>query len=146
MTRASRSNTPAKPGSIKLACADFTFPLVSHETSLDLIASLGFKGVDVGFFEGRSHVQPSTALKNPAVSARKLKTLCGDRGLAIADLRSFPVPTRPPGRAPSSWLARISRSRSFRTKPRWISSRHWVSRVWMWDFSKAAAMCSPPPR
>ena len=93
MPKSSLSNTSARRGSIKLACADFTFPLVSHETSLDLIASLGFKGVDVGFFEGRSHVQPSTALKNPAAAARKLKTMCENRGLAIADLFLIPGPT-----------------------------------------------------
>ena len=31
-----------------LACADFTFPLLTHEHSLDLIAMLGFEGVDIG--------------------------------------------------------------------------------------------------
>ena len=43
----------------KLACADFTFPLLPHDDALDLIAALGFDGVDLGMFEGRSHLQPS---------------------------------------------------------------------------------------
>ncbi len=34
----------------RLACADFTFPLLPHDKSLDLIAMLGFEGVDIGLF------------------------------------------------------------------------------------------------
>lgn len=71
---------------IRLSCADFTFPLLSHERSLDLIRDLGFEGVDIGFFEGRSHIQPSTALENPKASAAALKQLCTERGLKLADL------------------------------------------------------------
>ena len=40
----------------KLACADFTFPLLPHAKVLDLIAMLGIKGVDIGLFEDRSHL------------------------------------------------------------------------------------------
>ena len=40
----------------KLACADFTFPLLPHAKALDLIAMLGIKGVDIGLFEDRSHL------------------------------------------------------------------------------------------
>ena len=36
----------------KFACADFTFPLLSHAHALDLIANLGFQGVEIG----RAHV------------------------------------------------------------------------------------------
>jgi sugar phosphate isomerase/epimerase len=70
----------------KLACADFTFPLVSHENALDLIAMLGFDGVDVGLFEGRSHIQPSDQFKNVGASARKLKESLSRRGLKAADI------------------------------------------------------------
>lgn len=41
---------------IKLACAHFTFSLLSHEKVLDLIAALEFEGVDIGLFENRSHL------------------------------------------------------------------------------------------
>lgn len=78
------------PGKIRLACADFTFPLVSHGASLDLIAALGVQGVDVGFFGGRSHIQPATALKRPSESARRLRAACEARGLSIADLFLIP--------------------------------------------------------
>ena len=48
---------------LKLACADFTFPLLEHDAVLDLIALLGFEGVDIGLFEGRSHLWPSRVFK-----------------------------------------------------------------------------------
>ena len=44
---------------LQLACADFTFPLLAHDRVLDLIALLEFPGVNIGLFEGRSHLWPS---------------------------------------------------------------------------------------
>jgi sugar phosphate isomerase/epimerase len=85
-----KSTHKASPGRIQLACADFAFPLLPHLVALDVVAALGFQGVDVGFFEGRSHVQPSAALRRPAAAARALRTACEDRGLAIADLFLIP--------------------------------------------------------
>ena len=70
----------------KFACADFTFPLLSHPHALDLIANLGFQGVDIGLFEQRSHLWPSKEFKNVKASARKLKRALGDRGLVAADV------------------------------------------------------------
>lgn len=75
---------------LKLACADFTFPLLSHDAALDLIAALGFSGVDIGLFEKRGHLQPSTELKNVAASAKKLHRRLADRGLALADMFLIP--------------------------------------------------------
>jgi len=49
---------------LKLACADFTFPLLPHEHVLQLIAMLEFTGVDIGLFEERSHLRPSTEFEN----------------------------------------------------------------------------------
>ena len=60
----------------KLACADFTFPLLPYAKALDLIAMLCIKGVDIGLFEDRSHLWPS----------RQLKKKLGDRGLVAADI------------------------------------------------------------
>ena len=70
----------------KFACADFTFPLLGHAQVLDLIAMLGFKGVDIGLFEQRSHLWPSRELKHPAASARRLRRALADRGLVAADI------------------------------------------------------------
>ncbi len=70
----------------KLACADFTFPLLSHDESLRLISMLGFKGVDIGLFENRSHLWPSKEFQNVRRSARRLKKKLDGLGLKVADI------------------------------------------------------------
>jgi sugar phosphate isomerase/epimerase len=71
---------------VKLACADFAFPLLSHDRALDLIAMLGFKAVDIGLFEGRSHLWPSRVYKTLDQSASDLARKLADRGLKPADI------------------------------------------------------------
>lgn len=70
----------------KLACADFAFPLLEHDKVLDLIALLDFQGVDLGLFEGRSHLWPSHVFADIPGSARQLTTKLSDRGLELADV------------------------------------------------------------
>src|ERR1017187_10353759 len=69
-----------------LAAADFTFLLLPHDQALNLIAMLGFEGVDIGLFEGRSHLQPSAQFRHLPRNARELKRKLGDRGLRLADV------------------------------------------------------------
>src|SRR4051812_698831 len=69
-----------------LACADFTFPLLAHDKVLDLIAALELDGVDIGLFEGRSHLWPSQEFEHLASSARILRKKLADRGLKPADV------------------------------------------------------------
>jgi len=71
---------------LKLACADFTFPLLPHDRVLDLIAMLEFDGVDIGLFEGRSHLWPSKEFKSPSKSGNKLRRKLNSRGLKCADV------------------------------------------------------------
>jgi Sugar phosphate isomerases/epimerases len=71
---------------LKLACADFTFPLLPHDRALDLIAMLEFDGVDIGFFEKRSHLWPSKELKSPTRSGNYLRRKLSARGLKCADV------------------------------------------------------------
>jgi sugar phosphate isomerase/epimerase len=47
---------------------------------------LGFKGVDIGLFEGRSHLQPSAQFRNLRKNARALGRKLTDRGLRPADV------------------------------------------------------------
>ena len=58
---------------LKLACADFAFPLLLHEQALRLIAMLGFEGVDIGLFEERSHLWPSREFTDVSRSAGTLE-------------------------------------------------------------------------
>jgi len=71
---------------LELACADFTFPLLAHERALDLIALIEFRAVDIGLFEGRSHLWPSREFKQLDKSAALLKRKLADRGLVAADV------------------------------------------------------------
>src|SRR6266850_2535160 len=71
---------------LKLACADFAFPLLPHDRVLDLIAMLEFDGVDIGLFEGRSHLWPSKEFKSPVKSGNLLRRELTARGLRCADV------------------------------------------------------------
>jgi sugar phosphate isomerase/epimerase len=70
----------------RLASADFTFPLLPHDRVLDLISALELNGIDIGLFEGRSHLWPSREFKQLTESARLLREKLIDRGLAPADV------------------------------------------------------------
>ena len=70
----------------KLACADFTFPLLSHDKALQLISMLEFQGVDIGLFEGRSHLWPSREFTNPIRCSAEIKRKLLDVGLMAADI------------------------------------------------------------
>lgn len=70
----------------RFACADFTFPLLSHDQALKLIAMLGFEGVDIGLFEGRSHLWPSREFRKVEASARDLQQRLGELDLQAADI------------------------------------------------------------
>ena len=71
---------------LKLASADFTFPLLPHDKVVDLVAALEMDGIDIGLFEGRSHLWPSRELRNVARSARSLRRNVEARGLKVADV------------------------------------------------------------
>ncbi len=68
------------------AVADFTFPLLSHENSLKLISMLGMDGVDIGLFEGRSHLWPSKEFADLPANAKRLKGQLDGLGLKCADV------------------------------------------------------------
>ena len=71
---------------LPLACADFTFPLLPHDRVLDRIAAVEMDGVDIGLFEGRSHLWPSREFENLNASAMMLAKKLHDRGLKPADV------------------------------------------------------------
>src|ERR1051325_29380 len=78
---------------LKLACADFTFPLLPHDRVLDLITMLEFDAVDIGLFEGRSHLWPSREFKSPTKSGNRLGRKLSERGLKCADAFLQMAPT-----------------------------------------------------
>lgn len=72
--------------SIRLACADFSFPLLPHADVLRLLAMLGVSGVDIGLFENRSHLWPSREFADLPRAAARLRSQLHDQGLVAADL------------------------------------------------------------
>ncbi len=71
---------------MRLSCADFAFPLIHHDAVLDLIAAIGFEGVDIGLFEDRSHLQPLNQFRQISSNASELKQRAEARGLVISDV------------------------------------------------------------
>ena len=75
----------------RIVCADYAFPLLSFEVVLDLIAGMGFEGVDIGLFAGSSHVDPDKVLPALPSSASDLAASVHDRGLVISDMFLTPA-------------------------------------------------------
>jgi sugar phosphate isomerase/epimerase len=75
---------------LRLSCADFSFPLLPHGHALELIATLGFEGVDIGLFGGSQQLSPETALTQMPESAHRLLEQAEDVGLAVADVFLIP--------------------------------------------------------
>ena len=71
---------------VDFSCADFTFPLLSHEKALALIAMMDFRWVDIGLFQDRSHIQPSDQLDKPEQRGKALNRLTQSMGLGVADI------------------------------------------------------------
>ncbi len=71
---------------LKLACADYSFPLLPFPETMDLIKALKVPAIDIGLFEGHRHLVPSKELSRPERNGQRLRALLGDRGLALADL------------------------------------------------------------
>ena len=71
---------------MRFACADYAFPLLSHEQIFDLLASLAIPAVDIALFDDRSHIQHADVLPDPAAAARELCGKLDARGLVAADV------------------------------------------------------------
>ncbi|HTV39711.1 MAG TPA: sugar phosphate isomerase/epimerase family protein [Candidatus Sulfotelmatobacter sp.] len=71
---------------LKLSCADFSFPLLSHEAALGVISLLGLRGVDIGLFAGRSHLRPEKELNRPEKSGSSLHLRLERQGLVASDI------------------------------------------------------------
>lgn len=93
-------------GGIKFSCADFTFPLLAHPAVLQLIQMMGFGAVDLGLFEGRSHIQPSEIEKNPVKEGQKLLDELKSLNLEVSDV-FFQPGEEPAIAAPNSPLQSV---------------------------------------
>lgn len=75
---------------MKLAGADYTWPLLPHPDVLTLIKLLGLEGVDLGLMGDRSHVRPEQVRGNIPLWAGILRERLERAGLKLADLFVIP--------------------------------------------------------
>jgi len=113
---------------LKLACADFCLsPALPHDRVLDLIAMLEFDGVDIGLFEGRSHLHPSQVFKAPAKSGAALGRQAGwpqpalrrcfsPDGPELCSLRCQSSGSRPPTQARDWFLKTLDYAAAAKSK------------------------------
>ncbi len=78
---------------LKLANADYSFPLLEWEQTLRLARDLGMQGIDISLFQGRSQLKPDEILTNPSQSAARISTAVEAQGLEIADIFGQPGKT-----------------------------------------------------
>lgn len=69
----------------RLSCADSTFPRLSHDTALAVIADLGLRAVDVCVFPV-AHTHPDAVRADPAAAAAEVAIRLGRHGLAVSDV------------------------------------------------------------
>jgi sugar phosphate isomerase/epimerase len=75
---------------LKLAVADYSFPLLEWEQSLNLAHEIGMEGVDIGLFAAGSHLQPDKILEDPDTSAAGIAATLRAHGLQPADVFGIP--------------------------------------------------------
>ena len=89
---------------IKLATADYAWPLLPHEAVLGLAKALEFEAVDLGLFGNRSHLRPETVREDVPMWAGRISERLDQIGLGVADV--FFIPWTDPER----WATRSSPS------------------------------------
>lgn len=75
-----------RPLAERLSCADSTFPRLSHETALRVIADLGIPAADVCVFAGSDHTPPAAVVADAAAAADRVRRRLERCELAVADV------------------------------------------------------------
>jgi len=71
---------------VRLSCADYTWPSLGHRTALAVIADLGFVGVDIGVFGHATHVTVPSVVAGPQHRADEVRAEVEAVGLQVADV------------------------------------------------------------
>jgi sugar phosphate isomerase/epimerase len=75
---------------MRIATADYSFPLLSWEKSLRLARDLGVDGIDISLFKDRSQLKPEHILAKPTVEGARARAVVEQNGLAVADVFAIP--------------------------------------------------------
>jgi sugar phosphate isomerase/epimerase len=78
---------------MKLACGDHSFPVLNHESTIDLIAGMGFEGFDLALMGNRSHIRPEHIRNDIPEAATTIGKSIRRRGLEISDVFCIPWTT-----------------------------------------------------
>lgn len=76
---------------MRLACRNDSFPLLPHDTLLDLVAALGFEAYELIFIGERPPIPLSDALESLDAVAEQLGEQVAARGLAWSDVFVIPA-------------------------------------------------------
>jgi sugar phosphate isomerase/epimerase len=77
---------------MRLSCADYSFPLLSHEEACDVIRLLGFDAIDIGLWGGHTQIRPEVVRTDVAGWVERLGERVATRGLTVADVFLIPDP------------------------------------------------------
>ncbi len=70
---------------MELTCTSFSFPLLSFEDALKVIALLGIPSFDVGAHQGGCHIQPAEVEESPRAVADRIRRASAEAGLRVSD-------------------------------------------------------------
>lgn len=71
---------------MELTCTSFSFPLLSFEDALKVVALIGIPNVDVGAHQGGCHIQPAEIEESPQIVAERIRRATAQAGLRVSDL------------------------------------------------------------
>lgn len=75
---------------LKLAIADFTFPMLEWEQALRLARDLGVEAIDIGIFAGRSHLRPEELFSDVPQAAARVSAALLAHDLKVVDVFGQP--------------------------------------------------------
>lgn len=75
---------------MRLATADYSFPLLEWPKAIRLASDLAFEGIDISLFQGRSHLKQEDVLRSPSMWGEKVRAALAGHGIAIADVFGIP--------------------------------------------------------
>jgi sugar phosphate isomerase/epimerase len=70
----------------RLSCADSSFPKLTHDAALMVVADLGFRNVDICVFEGYQHNPPDVVVADPEGAAGRVEERLSRFGLGVSDV------------------------------------------------------------
>jgi sugar phosphate isomerase/epimerase len=74
------------PAAERIACADSSFPRLSHAAALAVIGDLGIKAVDVCVFAGYEHTTPAAVVADPTAAADAVAGRLAANDLTASDV------------------------------------------------------------